>query len=100
MTHAHSPEYKHILSQALRLPSAERIAMIEALAASFREHPVPDDAPPFTSDEIKALMQITPKTPAEIIAGGYTGTWADLGIEDGADWVNEQKRQRKARLKW
>ena len=50
--------------------------------------------------EPEELLRSEPMTGAEIIAAGLTGTWADLGIEDGAEWVNEQKRKRRERNKW
>lgn len=43
-------------------------------------------------------MQVTPLSGAEIVARGLTGTWAHLGISNGADWVNGQKRNRRERL--
>jgi len=42
------------------------------------------------------MMKVEPMTGAEIVAAGLTGGWADMGIADGAEWVNEQKRKRGA----
>jgi hypothetical protein len=61
---------------------------------------MPDDNTPLTAEEIAELMRIEPLSPAEIAAEGLLGTWADLNISDGAEWVNEQKRKRKERRKW
>ena len=73
--------------------------MIEELAASFKDEfdraPI-DEA--FSPEEITELMQVDPLPPAEVVAQGLLGTWAD--IDDGAEWVNEQKRKRKERGKW
>ena len=100
-----SPQFNEALELALQLPPDERIAMIEELAASFKQEfdvsgELADDERPLTSDEIKELMRVEPLPPAEVVAQGLLGTWADMGITDGAEWVNEQKRKRKERRKW
>jgi len=91
-----TPDFETVLSDALQLSPRERIAMIEALAASFKEKIESDD--PMTEAEILELMQVEPLSPAEIVAQGLTGVWND--IEDGASWVNVQKQKRKDRRKW
>lgn len=103
MSKQSSTHFQEALTLALQLPPAERIAIIEELAASFRQEvdvPAPDEDQPLTPEEIKALMQVEPLPPAEVVAEGLLGTWADIGITDGAEWVNEQKRKRKVRRKW
>jgi hypothetical protein len=55
---------------------------------------------PLTEEEVERLMRTEPLTGAEIVAGGLTGGWRDLGIEDGQTWVEEQRRKRKARRAW
>ncbi|KAB2855059.1 MAG: hypothetical protein F9K46_16115 [Anaerolineae bacterium] len=98
-----SPEFLAALEMGLQLSPRERMAMIEELAASFREESAWELAePPIDDEKIAALMQIEPLPPAEVIALGLLGTWADMEIEDGAEWVNEQKRKRKERRdsKW
>jgi hypothetical protein len=52
---------------------------------------------PLTDEEVAALMEVEPMTGAEIVAAGLTGGWEDLGITDGAEWVNAQKRKRRAK---
>ncbi|MGB1286701.1 MAG: hypothetical protein ACPG7F_09235 [Aggregatilineales bacterium] len=87
-----------LLEQALQLEDQERLAMIEKLAASFRDLPEKSEEQevPFTEEEITDLLTINPTmSPAEMIAAGLTGTWADMGIEDGAEWVNQQKINSK-----
>jgi hypothetical protein len=95
-----SAEFQEVLSLALELSPSERIAMIEELAASFRQDPEPADEAPLTPEEITAMMRVEPLPPAQVVAQGLLGTWAHLGITDGAEWVNAQKRKRKARRKW
>lgn len=31
---------------------------------------------------------------------GVIGSWADMGIEDGAEWVNQQKAQGRNKYLW
>jgi hypothetical protein len=97
----YSIHFKEVLTQALQLPPAERLAIIEQLAASFRTS-IPSSADPeaWTAQEIADLMQVEPLPPAEVAGQGLIGTWADLGITDGAEWVNEQKQLRSERHKW
>lgn len=103
MTEQMTQDYETILNMALKLPPFQRAAMIEALAASFqsafRSH-VNDEDTPFTEAEVADLMHVEPLPPAEIVEQGLTGTWADLGIGDGAEWVNEQKRKRSEERRW
>ncbi|GIK67606.1 MAG: hypothetical protein HND43_10635 [Armatimonadetes bacterium] len=93
-----SPEFLTALEMGLQLSPRERMAMIEELAASFRDESawevVTSDEPPMDDEEIAALMQIEPLPPAEVIALGLLGAWADMEIEDGAEWVNGQKRRK------
>jgi hypothetical protein len=101
--------FKHVLEQALELEPEEQLHLAEELTGRIRvliaeRKPSvpkvdPEDAP-LTEDELKELLRSEPMTGAEIIAAGLTGTWADLDIEDGAEWVNEQKRRRQERNRW
>jgi hypothetical protein len=102
-----SPEFHRALSEALKLSPFERMAMIEELAASFKDElatsselPSEEDRPPFTAEELAELTKVEPLPPAEVVALGLLGTWADMGIEDGAEWVNQQKQKRRERRKW
>lgn len=82
--------YQKTLQQALQLPTAECIALMQALAASFAEAAIEDsDEPLLSAEEVTALMTVDPLPPSEIIRQGLTGTWADVG--DGAAWVNARK---------
>jgi hypothetical protein len=47
--------------------------------------------------ELEELMRVDPMTGADIVAAGLTGGWKDLDINDGAEWIQEQRRKRKAR---
>jgi hypothetical protein len=101
--------FKHVLEQALELEPEEQLHLAEELTGRIRvliaqrKSSVPDSTSedaPLTEAELAELLRSEPMTGAEIIAAGLTGTWADLGIEDGAEWVNEQKRKRRERNKW
>lgn len=73
---------------------------------------LPDDVPmgeveiiievdePISDEELKELMTFKPATGAEIaeMLESEDGWWEDLGITDGVDWVNEQRRKR--RFQW
>lgn len=65
----------------------------------------PNPAETWTEAELAELL--TPKPPLtgkEIVekhlASGVIGSWADEGITDGAEWVNQQKEQRKRKYQW
>lgn len=97
-------EFEEVVEKALQLSPAEQARLMERLAASMRavldaDTPQEDEAP-WTPEELAELMKIEPLPPAEVIARGLLGTWSDLGITDGAEWVNEQKRKRRERKKF
>ncbi|MCI0710895.1 MAG: hypothetical protein L0154_12105 [Chloroflexi bacterium] len=56
-------------------------------------------------EELQALIESKESlTGREIVekhtALGNIGTWADLGIENGAEWVNQQKAKRRKKYQW
>jgi hypothetical protein len=59
-----------------------------------------EDVAPLTDAELDELMRPQPMTGAELVAAGLTGGWQELGIEDGAAWVEEVRRKRKERRVW
>lgn len=54
----------------------------------------------FTDDEIAELLTFTPRSGAEVVAAGLTGVWADKGITDPVEWVEEQRRKQREQRKW
>jgi hypothetical protein len=97
MVKSTSSQFDDVLTRALRLSPTERLAMLEELAMSLESvlpSPVaaPGEEEDFDPEEIAELMRIEPLSPEEIAAQGLLGTWADLNIADGAEWVNEQKK--------
>jgi beta-lactamase class D len=95
--------FDEIVELALQLSPGEQARLMERLAASVREvldesgEKVTDDEP-LTDEEIAEMLKVEPMTGTEIVAAGLTGGWADMGITDGAEWVNEQKRKRKEKI--
>ena len=53
--------------------------------------------PTFTDEELDQLMQPQSGKPASEIE---TGGWEDLDIQDGAEWVEQQRRKRREQNKW
>jgi hypothetical protein len=106
MTQSISNQYKEVLTLALQLPPTERIAMIAELAvsvtesvASFSSATTVEDAV-LSPDEVADLMAVQPLSPVEIVEQGLLGSWSDLGISDGSEWVEQQKHRRKEARKW
>lgn len=90
-------QFDDVVALALRLSLAEQAKLMERLAAAMHEvlsPPEATDETPWTDEEIAEMMKIEPLSGAEIVAAGLTGGWADMGIADSAEWVNEQKRNR------
>lgn len=93
----------NVIALALQLSPAEQARLMERLAAAMVDALSPYNAAddtPWTDEAIAGMMQVEPKTGAEIVAAGLLGGWADMDIEDGAAWVNEQKRKRQESRRW
>ncbi len=43
--------------------------------------------PPFTDEEIRQMLTVTPKTMGEILESGLIGSWTDWDKGDPAEWV-------------
>lgn len=56
--------------------------------------------PEWSTEEIERALHGEPLTGAEIVAAGLTGGWSGAGIEDSAQWVSEQRRQRREDRDW
>ena len=79
------------------LPPGEVQITIEAKAEAPAEVDADQD---FTDEEIKELLTFTPTSGREVIELGLTGAWADMGITDSEEWVQEQRRKRRERGQW
>jgi hypothetical protein len=53
-----------------------------------------DDAELWSDDELRALIQPSPKSGAEIAKSDAIGGWAHLGITDSAEWVAQLRHLR------
>jgi hypothetical protein len=51
----------------------------------------------WTAADLDRALQTTPMTGAEIVKAGLLGGWENAGINDGAGWVEEQRRARRER---
>lgn len=58
------------------------------------------DETPLTDEEIEAFMRPNPKTGAEIAKNPSIGAWADYGITDSVEWINEQRRKQREKRGW
>lgn len=60
------------------------------------------EAQPWTDEELQEMLKFEGKTLGEIVESEYIGSWADMGITDGAAWVQEQRRKMWAerRARW
>lgn len=99
-------EFQEIMDAVLRLPPTQQAHLVEVIVNTMVNDLAGDDSRhgleiTWTDDEIAALLQTqSPMTGAEIVAAGLLGTWADLGIQDGAAWVEEQRQKRQERSAW
>lgn len=86
-----------LYQQARDLTPVERKQLIQLLQ-SMDDEMVSVDT--WTEAELEELMKIEPLTGAEIVAAGLTGTWENQGIEDGLEWVNQQRQKRQSKYQW
>ncbi len=93
---------QQIMTQAMQLSPPEQALLMERLAAALRqrlsESSNASDIPEWTDAERMQMLLPEPLPPAEVVARGLTGTWTN--VADGAEWVNEQKRQREIKRQW
>ena len=91
------PDVQNILHEVKQLDDEAKRFLIDQIQAMLQgiEEANPQVADTWSEVEVAALIDPQPMTGQEIIAAGLTGTWADLGIEDGAEWVNAQKAKRR-----
>jgi hypothetical protein len=76
------------------LPPGDVKITIEAVA------PEVDPSEQFTDKEIAELSAIQPGTMGDIINDGLLGIWADKGINDSVEFVDDLRRQILEHRKW
>jgi hypothetical protein len=54
----------------------------------------------WTDKELAEMMLHEPQTGSEIAQNAAIGSWADQEIEDGVEWVNEQRRKHREKRGW
>jgi hypothetical protein len=89
--------------QVEKLTPHEQLLLIERIVALLKSHEGQHDVitdQVWDKEELAALLEPEEAlTGREMVEQGYTGGWEDMGITDGAEWVNQQKAKRKARRK-
>ncbi len=99
----YAPELEELVDRALRLPPEDQAKLVTRIVTAMSrlgETEYTEDVEPLTNEEIAEMLRPEPMTGAEIVAAGLTGGWADLGIPDGAEWVQEQRRKRREKRGW
>lgn len=51
----------------------------------------------WTQEELDEALRVAPWTGKQIVEAGLLGGWADEGISDSVEWVEQQRRQRRER---
>lgn len=100
---SHAPNLEEVVSQALKLAPQDQARLVARVATAIGqelESPQREEVEPLTDAEIANMLRPEPMTGAEIVAAGLTGGWADLGITDGTEWVQEQRRKRREKHSW
>jgi hypothetical protein len=96
-------EFDLLTRQVEQLDYQHQLLLVERLISLIESHKrdaTPEEDAGWTDEELAELLK--PKqalTGKEMVEQGYIGGWEDMGIEDGAAWVNQQKALRKAKRK-
>ena len=63
------------------------------------EAEIPWEDRPWTDEELADMLKTNPQSGAEIVDWlKKNGGWEDLGITDGAEWVQEQRRKNQRKF--
>ena len=104
-------ELELLTSQVEKLTPHEQLLLIERIVALLKRNPVThkekyelDSEDSWTEEELAELKELISSQQAlsgkEIVEKhttlGNIGSWADMGITDGAEWVNQQKAKRRS----
>lgn len=96
-------ELEQLSKQVEELDYEQQLLLIERLITLIENHERTmaedeNNENEWTEEELAELLKPKkPMTGKEMVAAGLYGGWEDLGIEDGAEWVNRQKAIRKAK---
>jgi hypothetical protein len=96
-------ELEQLTKQVEELDYEQQLLLIERLITLIEnyERTIAEDENEWTEEELAELLKPKkPMTGKEMVAAGLYGGWEDIGIEDGAEWVNQQKAIRKAKSPW
>jgi hypothetical protein len=92
-----------ILALVKPLDTASKRQLIDEIKAMVSAEHLPQPTASdtaWTQEEIEAVINPQPKTGAEIIAAGLTGTWQHLSEQDTVEWLNARKSERRQRRQW
>ncbi|MCQ3930640.1 MAG: hypothetical protein DPW16_09275 [Chloroflexi bacterium] len=95
--------FETLVNEALQLSLEDQARLVTRIVTAMSRQDkdvLPEDIEPLTDEEIAEMLRPEPMTGAEIVAAGLTGGWADMGIADGAEWVQEQRRKRREKRGW
>jgi len=91
------------------LNDREKRLLFEYVTDSIQPTPQPEDSTDeeagFTEEEIREMLIPKPGlTGKEIVekhlASGVIGSWADMGIEDSVEWLEQQRAKRRNKFQW
>ena len=96
-------EFDLLTRQVEQLDYQHQLLLIERLILLIESHErasMPEEGVTWTDEELAELLTSKQAlTGKEMVEQGYIGGWEDMGVEDGAAWVNQQKALRKAKRK-
>ncbi|MCI0711636.1 MAG: hypothetical protein L0154_15885 [Chloroflexi bacterium] len=94
-------EFDLLTKQVEKLDYQHQLLLVERLVALIEQHErFSQTEDTWTAEELAELLKPQKAlTGKEMVEQGFIGGWEDMGIEDGAEWVNQQKALRKAKRK-
>ena len=104
-----TPELDKIYQMIDSLSDREKWLLFEYVSDSIQPTSEPSDRVDqeegFTEEEIKKMLTPKPSlTGKEIVEkhlkSGVIGSWADMGIEDSVEWLEQQRAKRRNKFQW
>lgn len=91
-----------------QLSEQQQLSVDEMLTRLLEQYSIPDstkDEAEWDDRELAELFQTGETlTGREIVqkhlASGVIGSWADMGIEDSVEWLNQEKAKRQHKRQW
>ena len=107
--HMATPELDKIYQMIDSLSDREKRLLFNYVSSSIQSTSESDDSTDeqvgFTEEEIKEMLAPKPAlTGREIVEkhlkSGEIGSWADMGITDSVEWLQEQRAKRRNKFQW